>query len=163
MINFGRIEEEIFIGSAPQNSIDVGRLKAMKVSAVVSLQSDQDLKDYRINWSKLQSDYQSNAISVHRFPIRDFDEIDLGNRLGEPATQLHHLLSIGHRVYVHCNAGICRAPATVLSYLCHYRGVSINEGLTYIRLNRPQANPYLQAVTIGLATLASQAKQDSSN
>ncbi|RBP48848.1 dual specificity protein phosphatase family protein [Arenicella xantha] len=159
MINFGRIEQDIFIGSAPQSNIDVGRLKAMKITAVLSLQSDQDLKDYKIAWSKLESEYRANAISVHRFPIMDFDETDLGNKLVDPVTQLHRLLSIGHRVYVHCNAGICRAPATVLGYLCHYRGLTIDQGLEYIRRNRPQANPYVRAVTKGLVTLENTAKR----
>lgn len=157
MINFGRIEPAVFIGSAPQNDIDVGRLAAMKISAVVSLQSDQDFKDYRIDWVKLQRAYQASSISVFRFPILDFNETDLGKKLPEPATQLHRLLATGHRVYVHCNAGICRAPATVLTYLCHYRSHSIEQGLAHIRLNRPQANPYLGAVRTGLLELARKA------
>jgi len=37
MLNFGRIEGDIFIGNAPQNSVDVARLKQMKITAVVSL------------------------------------------------------------------------------------------------------------------------------
>ena len=43
MINFSRLEENIFIGSAPQSSVDSARLKQMKITAVVSLQSDADL------------------------------------------------------------------------------------------------------------------------
>jgi len=50
MINFNRIEENIFVGSAPQGEVDATRLKQMKISAVVSLQSDHDLRSYRIDW-----------------------------------------------------------------------------------------------------------------
>lgn len=154
MINFDRIEADIFIGSAPQNSVDASRLKQMKITAVLSLQSDQDFKTHRIDWKKLQSVYQYNDITVQRFPIIDFDESDLAKRLFEPVKALHLLLTNGHRVYVHCNAGVCRAPATVLTYLCHYRGMTIEAGMEYIRRNRPQANPYKSAVKTALLQLS---------
>ena len=75
--------------------------------------------------------------------------------LAEPVKVLNELLQSGHRVYVHCNAGVCRAPATVLGYLCHYRGMTIDEGLNYIREQRPQANPYISAVQQALNQLKS--------
>ena len=153
MINFDRIENNIFIGTAPQNDVDVTRLAKMKITAVVSLQSDHDLAGLRINWKKLQSNYQDNNISIQRFPIIDFDEVDLGNRLAEPIQALNALLAVGHRVYVHCNAGICRAPATVLGYLCHYKGMDVKEGLRYIRENRPQVHPYINSVERALKRL----------
>lgn len=154
MINFGHIEPNIFIGSAPQNQVDVERLKQMGITALVSLQSDADLKGHRIDWSKLYSAYQYNNIVAQRFPIADFDEVDLGNKLASPVKTLNSLLSAGHRVYVHCNAGICRAPATVLGYLCHYRGMTFEQGLAFIRENRPQANPYKRAVEKALDQLS---------
>lgn len=153
MINFDRIENNIFIGTAPQNDVDVTRLAKMKITAVVSLQSDHDLAGLRIDWKKLQSNYQDNNISIQRFPIIDFDEVDLGNRLAEPIQALNALLAVGHRVYVHCNAGICRAPATVLGYLCHYKGMDVKEGLRYIRENRPQVHPYINSVEQALKRL----------
>lgn len=153
MINFDRIETDIFIGSAPQSNVDVARLKQMKITAVLSLQSDADFKFHRIDWKKLQSVYQSSEIAVQRFGIVDFDEVDLANKLTEPAKALNALLAVGHRVYVHCNAGICRAPATVLAYLCHYRGMSVGDGLEYLRRSRPQVHPYISAVEKALANL----------
>lgn len=150
MINFSRIEPAIFVGSAPQNSIDVSRLAQMKITSVISLQSDADLKSHNIDWNKLQSAYREFDIYVQRFPIIDFDEVDLGQKLPAPVKALNTVLALQHRVYVHCNAGICRAPATVLTYLCHYRGMSKEEGLEYIRKERPQVHPYMNAVTLAL-------------
>ena len=154
MINFSRVEADIFIGSAPKIDVDVSRLKQTQISAVLSLQSDNDLNIHRIDWDKLQSIYQYNGINMQRFQINDFDEVDLANKLTSPIKALNDLLNHGHRVYVHCNAGICHAPATVLGYLCHFRGVSLEDGLAYIRENRPQANPYTGAVSKALRQLA---------
>ena len=153
MINFSRIEPNIFVGSAPQTKMDADRLAQMKITAVISLQSDADLKGHGIDWPKLQNDYEDLGIFAERFPIVDFDEADLGRRLPEPVMTLNQLLSVGHRLYVHCNAGICRAPATVLTYICHYRGLSIQDGLTMLRKERPQVHPYLGAVELALKSL----------
>lgn len=154
MINFDRIEENIFLGSAPQSNVDVARLKKMKITAVLSLQSNADFKSHRIDWPKLQSEYQVSEITVQRFAIIDFDQNDLGNKLAEPVKALNALLLVEHRVYVHCNAGICRAPATVLGYLCHYRGMTISEGVELLRRSRPQVHPYIGAVEKALDNLA---------
>ena len=154
MINFSRIEPNIFIGSAPQTKMDADRLAQMKITAVISLQSDADLKGHGIDWPKLQNDYEDLGIFAERFPIVDFDEADLGRRLPEPVMTLNQLLSVGHRLYVHCNAGICRAPATVLTYFCHYRGLSIQDGLSMLRKERPQVHPYIGAVELALESLS---------
>ena len=86
MINFSRIEPNIFVGSAPQTKMDADRLAQMKITAVISLQSDADLKGHGIDWTKLQNDYEDLGILVQRFPVVDFDEADLGRRLPEPVT-----------------------------------------------------------------------------
>ena len=78
----------------------------------------------------------------------------MGNKLADPVRCLNDLLSAGNRVYVHCNAGVCRAPATVLGYLCYYRGMELEQGLEYIRRNRPQAHPYISAVEKALKQLS---------
>lgn len=156
MINFGPVEPTLLIGNAPQGRVDVARLKQMRITAVLSLQSDFDFKTHDIDIETLQSAYQENDIQLHRISIIDFDETDLGNNVAEAAKTLNQLLSVGHSVYVHCNAGVCRAPATVLTYLCFYRDMSVDAGLEYIRLARPQAHPYLSAVNRGLEQLQKQ-------
>jgi atypical dual specificity phosphatase len=154
MINFNPIDQFIFIGSTPQNEMDVARLAQMKVSAVLSLQSDVDLKQHRIDWKKLQAEYNARNITVARFPIMDFDEDDLGNKIAAPIQQLKQYLDVGHRVYVHCNAGICRASSTVLGYYMAYKGMSFDQGLAFIRTHRPQVNPYKNAVLKGVKALS---------
>lgn len=154
MINFNPIDQQIFIGSTPQNEVDIARLAQMKVTAVLSLQSDVDLKHHGINWKNLTDEYQQRNIAVARFPIMDFDEADLGDKIAEPIQQLKQFLDVGHRVYVHCNAGICRASSTVLGYLMAYKGKSYQDGLEYIRQHRPQVNPYKSAVLKGVEKLS---------
>lgn len=154
MINFDLIEPNLIIGSCPQNTIDVDRLhKMLRVTAVLSLQTDQDFKYHNIDWSALEQYYAKCDIYVQRFPIADFNEQDLGERVAEPIKALNRLLAVDHKVYVHCNAGVCRASATVIGYLCHYKDMQLQQALTYVREKRPIVNPYMKAVEKALTML----------
>ena len=77
--------------------------------------------------------------------MRDFDVEDQRRHLVDAVVGLTRLLSAGHRVYVHCTAGINRAPLTVLGYLTFVEGLPYHEALAQIRAGRPQAEPYREA------------------
>jgi len=151
MINFDRIEENIFIGSTPRNLIDVNRLsQQLKITAVLSLQSDADFRTHNIDIREIASAYNEAGIEFYRHQITDFDAQDMARKLVEPVQNLAQLMDEAKRVYVHCNAGICRASATVLGYLHIYRGMDLDEGLAFIRSKRPVANPYMDAVRFAM-------------
>ena len=154
MLNFDQITSNIYVGSAPYTAEDVEQLKQVAVTSVISLQSDEDLTARKIDWSKLQIAYADAGISAQRFPINDFDENDLADKIVEPIRALDVLLKQGDQVYVHCNAGMCRAPSVVLGYLCHYQSLSIESGAMQIRNARRVANPFHSAVHIALQALA---------
>jgi len=57
----------------------------------------------------------------------------------------------GLKVYVHCTAGMGRAPATVLAYLCLYKQVEcwadVQAVDKYVKSYRKVSTPNLRAVT----------------
>ena len=57
-------------------------------------------------------------------------------------------------MYIHCNTGICRAPAVVLGYLIHYEAMSLQAAMRQIQIARPIASPYRSAVTKAVERLA---------
>jgi protein tyrosine phosphatase len=58
---------------------------------------------------------------VH-YPIHDFNEGDLTSKLYDGAKVLNDMINNqGLNVYVHCTAGMGRAPAVVLVYFCLYK------------------------------------------
>ena len=158
MINFDLIQAGIYVGSCPSVDQDIAQLKQLKVSSVICLQSDEDLAVREINWPDLENKYRDNDIQIYRFPILDFDENDLANKVAEPIIKLSQLLKNREKVYVHCNSGVCRAPAVVLGYLCHEEGMSIESALSQIRISRPIASPFKSAVKKALLILAEQKK-----
>lgn len=154
MINFDLIQARVYVGSGPTSEEDIIRLKQMRISAVIALQTDEDLSSRGVSWQQLQRWYQDSDIDGQRFPINDFDEADLTAKIAQPIKALNQSLNDSHRVYIHCNTGICRAPAVVLGYLCHYEGMSLEAALRQIQIARPIASPYRTAVRNALEIMA---------
>lgn len=148
MINLSRINTEIFIGSYPQNTVDLERLRSgPKITAVLNLQTDDDFSALGVNWQKLEQGYQDREMVCQRWPITDFSPQDLESKLEDAAALLDQLLSVGHRVYVHCTAGVGRAPATVIGYLAWHENMDLDEAYRFVREQR-SCDPYIAAIRV---------------
>ncbi len=154
MLNFDLIQARVYVGSGPTTEEDVARLKQMNITVVISLQTDEDLVSRETDWEQLLNWYEESEIDARRFPINDFDEDDMSKRIGEPIKLLNDFLTDSQRVYIHCNTGICRAPAVVLGYLIHYEAMSLQAAMRQIQIARPIASPYRSAVTKAVERLA---------
>ncbi len=141
------------MGSGPSGEEDIERLKQMNITAVISLQTDDDLSSRQLEWQQLENWYQKGDINAQRFPIKDFDETDMTAKIGQPIQHLNQLLLDSQRIYIHCNTGICRAPAVVLGYLCHYEAMSVESAMRQIQIARPIASPFRTAVKNALLGL----------
>jgi hypothetical protein len=85
------------------------------------------------------------GLCMARSPMRDFDIPDQRRHLARAVRALADLQSDGHRTYVHCTAGLGRAPLTVLSYLAWVEGLSPDEAIGLIHRGRPGAVPAWEA------------------
>jgi protein-tyrosine phosphatase len=57
--------------------------------------------------------------------VKDFDPWSLRKVLPSAVQALHEAVSQGGRVYVHCTAGLGRAPAVVIAYLYWFKGMDL--------------------------------------
>ena len=106
------------IGSCPVVPDDVDRIRDdTGVTALLSLQSDDCRRALGIDQRQLAEHASRRALVFVGAPFRDFDPADQRNRLPDAVRTLSSLLRSGHRVYVHCTAGINRSPLVVLAYL----------------------------------------------
>lgn len=131
-----QILAELHIGSYPTSMEDIRLLKTRGVSAVLSLQTNDDLVERGLSHAKLESWCGQHGLVFWWVPIVDYDPVDLHARLPAAVDSLHTLLSDGHTAYLHCNAGINRAPTAAAAYLWRHRGFSLNRAIAWVKARR---------------------------
>lgn len=152
VINLTRIQPELFVGTCPRTPVDVDRLTSgPHITAVLNLQTDEDFIDQGLDWDAVHNQYRVRDLVIARWPIRDFDPQDLRERLGGAVEQLHALLTVGHRAYVHCTAGMGRAPGVAIAYLSWIQGWDLEHAYRFVTDQRACA-PHIEAIR--QATLA---------
>jgi protein-tyrosine phosphatase len=78
---------------------------------------------------------------VHLFlDLLDLPESPLKEKLSEACDFIQKGLANG-TVFVHCNAGVSRAPTIVVGFLIKCRGMSPEEALRLVKEKRPCAKP----------------------
>lgn len=142
-LNWNEIRENILVGSCPMTAEDIDRIREQtRATAILSIQSDQCRAAFDINYEKHQRHGAGQGLVMVNAPMRDFDPAHQRQSLPDAVRALHRLIDAGHRVYVHCTAGINRAPLTVLTYLTFVEGLTIEEAMQLIHDARPEAAPY---------------------
>jgi protein-tyrosine phosphatase len=118
VISFNRIEPNLFIGSHPQNAVDLDRLRRqLGVTAILNLRTGDDLRRLGLDAGELARACHERDLVFRRWPVAEFDDAALAELLEGAVDALHELLGTGHRVYLHCNAGMERAPSVAIAYL----------------------------------------------
>jgi len=115
------------------------------VTAVVSLQDDADLASKGLRLHDLERSYRTHGVGFHRVPVPDCDNDILAARLDETVRLLHEILSCGGRVYLHCNAGMNRAPTIAIAYLHACTGRSLFEARAFVK-ERRHCVPYMRVL-----------------
>jgi atypical dual specificity phosphatase len=126
------------------------------VSSVLSLQHDECLAFWGIDYESMQRTAEALGLIMVRCPIRDFDLEDMRRQLPTAVKMLSRIIGGGHRVYVHCTAGMGRAPLTVLGYLSIVEGYHPDEAIQLILASRPEAVPAWEALEGCVADLTAQ-------
>jgi protein-tyrosine phosphatase len=125
---------------------DAAELVGMRVTTVVSLQSDEDYAYYGLSARKLTSAFAASGIEFQRIPVEDFNPERLAGRMPECVAGLTASLAReGARVYLHCTAGINRAPTVAAGYLVSEQGMPARAAYEHVR-ERRACSPYLRVL-----------------
>ena len=145
-LNWGEIRHDLVIGSCPIRRSDLDQIHDNTgVSAVLSVQTADCRSALGIDYQALEAHASKRGLLVLNAPIRDFDPEDQRKRLPYAVGRLRDLLAGGHRTYVHCTAGINRAPLVALAYLTFVEGMAVPDANALILRGRPEASPYWDA------------------
>ena len=69
----------LYVGPDPRYDDDFRQLRSLNVTAVLSLQTEDDLRDRGVDWE--QSTAQAAGLAFHGLPVADFDAADLEMKL----------------------------------------------------------------------------------
>ncbi|MGD8395339.1 MAG: dual specificity protein phosphatase family protein [Candidatus Eiseniibacteriota bacterium] len=145
-LNWGEITPRLVIGSCPMTPADLARIRAgTGVESVLSLQHDDCLDYWGVDWPAMRRAGERLGLTMARRPIRDFDLADMRRHLADAVALLARLDPPRHRTYVHCTAGLGRAPLVVLGYLTLVEGLDRERAIRLILDGRPDAVPSWEA------------------
>uniref|UniRef100_A0A1D1ZZI8 Tyrosine specific protein phosphatases domain-containing protein n=1 Tax=Auxenochlorella protothecoides TaxID=3075 RepID=A0A1D1ZZI8_AUXPR len=145
-MNYTRILDNLIVGSCPQTAEDIERLVSQEeVGTILSLQEDSDMAYFGLDLAPILAACSGRIDHVRR-PLRDFDAHSL--RMGLPAAVAALQGSMqrqGGTAYIHCTAGLGRAPAVALAYMWWVCGVTLPHAHAHLTALRP-CSPKLGAV-----------------
>ena len=141
---------QLFLGSRPETTADIDRLRReSKITAVLNLQTDDDMRAVNLVWKPLEAHYRKLGIELCRVPVRDFDSVDLRKKLPECVRALNQLLMAGQSVYLHCTIGAARSPTVTIAYLHWCLGWDLEEAVTCVK-GRWECSPNLEALRLAV-------------
>ncbi|CAN8067535.1 unnamed protein product [Agarophyton chilense] len=138
---FDEVPPNMFIGPYPQSAEDIEKMARAGVTAVFNVQTDEDFEHRAIQWPLLLEQYAQHDIKVVRHQIRDFDRDSLRARLKSATRALERLINDGKKVYIHCTAGMGRAPACAVAYLCWVKDMELDDAVAFVKKHRTVAVP----------------------
>eukprot|EP01023_Acetabularia_acetabulum_P053724 TRINITY_DN6021_c0_g1_i2.p3 TRINITY_DN6021_c0_g1~~TRINITY_DN6021_c0_g1_i2.p3 ORF type:complete len:228 (+),score=41.56 TRINITY_DN6021_c0_g1_i2:87-770(+) len=123
-INYTLILPDLIVGSCLNSIQDVDTLKSIGVTTILCLQEDTDMDYFGIEIDPIVERCKELGIYHIREPIHDFDAFDVRKRLPAIIKKLRalHDEKRGDKLYIHCTAGMGRAPSVAAMYMTWIRG-----------------------------------------
>lgn len=138
-MNCTQITDNLIVGSQPQKPEDIDHLKQEEsVAYILNLQQDKDIEYWGIDLKPIVERCQVLGIRHKRRPAADFDPDSLRSQLPKAVSLLEWAISEGKgKVYVHCTAGLGRAPAVAIAYMFWFRGMKLDAAYDMLTSKRP--------------------------
>ncbi|XP_048495240.1 phosphoglucan phosphatase LSF2, chloroplastic [Beta vulgaris subsp. vulgaris] len=138
-MNYTLILDNLIVGSQPQTPEDIDHLKLNEnVAYILNLQQDKDIEYWNIDFDSILNRCEEIGICHMRRPAKDFDPDSLRTMLPRAVSSLEWAISEGKgRVYVHCTAGLGRAPAVSIAYIFWFCGMDLNKAYDKLTSQRP--------------------------
>lgn len=127
ILHTSKIFEKIWVGSCPLKRSHVLELKSCGITAVINLQTAQDINQHCSGFYRgledlpraLRMVYKEEGLSYIWFPVEPLSSVARAEMLPQVVYLLHGLVKGGHKVYVHCNDGVGRSIAAAAGYMMY--------------------------------------------
>lgn len=114
-MNFGCVLPNLFVGSSPVDDDDFRQLKALNITAILSLQTQDDDRAGAIENERVTAG--AIGMGFVNLGVTDFDRLELVQKLPDCVKAVEKLIAGGDSVYLHCTAGVNRSPTVAAAYL----------------------------------------------
>ena len=151
-MDFAQVLPALFVGSHPKTIDDIERLRQQfAVTAVLNLQTDEDMASVGLLWQPLEEHYQMTAVRLVRLPVKE-EPVEMAAKFSHCVSALRDLLcSEGHTVYLHCTAGIARSPTVAIGHLHWSLGWEWDQAIAHLRQVREKCTPHLEALRLAMS------------
>jgi protein-tyrosine phosphatase len=136
---YNQIDDRIFVGPYPQTTEEIDDLLKGGIKSVLNLQTKSDMRHRSINWEDMKEHYELRGIKAVNFEIVDMSPEDMEIKAYQAAKLLKELMEDNKVTYVHCTAGIGRAPQTVVAYYIFFENHQVEEAIKFVKERRPMA------------------------
>ncbi len=128
------LPQKLCVGSFPQNTLSVHKLRREGVTAVLCLTEAQE---------RTVPDDVTHSFLWVRVPIPDgyTGGIPTEVQFAEAIQVLDRWYRKGHVVYVHCLAGVGRSASVCSLYLAHRQNMSLSDAIAHVKQQHSYANP----------------------
>ncbi|KAJ6349945.1 hypothetical protein OIU78_006189 [Salix suchowensis] len=153
-MNYNFIRPDLIVGSCLQTPEDVDKLRKIGVKTIFCLQQDPDLEYFGVDISAIR-DYAKACGDIQhlRARIRDFDGFDVRKRIPAVVSKLYKAINRnGGVTYIHCTAGLGRAPAVAMAYMFWFQGYKLSDARDLL-LSKRSCFPNLDAIKSATADI----------
>ena len=129
------------MGPYVKTAEDLILLRQNKVTAILSIQTDQDIASHRLTPDYLCELCDEYGLQLLTYSIEDMNKKDFLSKWTGAVVLLRNLIRYGNKVYVHCSAGVYRSPQIVALYLMLVNHITPSEAIEFVKKKHPYARP----------------------
>ncbi|KAK1308370.1 hypothetical protein QJS10_CPA09g01829 [Acorus calamus] len=153
-MSYNFIRPDIIVGSCLQTAADVDKLCSIGVKTIFCVQQNSDLEYFSVDIGAIK-EYAKKCSDIEHchVEVRDFDAFDLRMKLPIIVSKLCKAIRRnGGVTYIHCTAGLGRAPSVALAYMFWVQGYKLSEAHNLLQSKRP-CFPKMEAIKSATADI----------